>query len=255
MATPEHVGRDAAARAVRNIVHRIGRPASLSAMIVASASKRDFAAQVAAALREDGISAYPLELAGEQDPAKWEPLRRLMLKALTDMPGGNQLQMEVTAPAGTRVTLVPRRWNDSGGEVFTAPVEGMASGVIVVDGCAYSGPPKEPFALKLKGGQVTNLDELEKTDDQQRMVFDDLTRDQNARVFAEFGIGVNPEADPDSDLMEAEQARGTCHFGFGHNVEYGGANVSSYHFDVVVRRPTIKLGDRVIIREGVLAIT
>jgi hypothetical protein len=316
----EHVERDASAKAARNIARAIGTPASLSAMIVCSASKRDFAAQVAAELSGDGIFAYTLGLAGDRDQAKWEPLKRMiggiastwalgffiswqdsgflfdvvgrpdtgikircdhlycdfcirlpglirtasadpwelenfkgsLLKALADVPRFSQPEMEITTRAGTRVTLLPRKWNDSGGEVFTAPVEGLASGAIVVDGCAYSGPPKVPFALKLKGGQVANLDELEKTDDQQRMVLDDLTRDANARVLAELGIGAYPEAREDADLMEAEQARGTCHFGFGHNVEYGGTNASSYHFDLVVRRPTIKLGKRVIMKDGVL---
>ena len=50
--------------------------------------------------------------------------------------------------------------------------------------------------------------------------------------------------------MESEQARGTCHFGFGHNIEYGGQNASSYHFDLVVRRPTIASDGVAICRDG-----
>lgn len=150
-------------------------------------------------------------------------------------------RIRVTAPGGTDITLVPRAWNWTNGEVFTAPLEGTARGTIVVDGCAYSGPPKKPFRLVVEDGRVVNLAELDKDYDQQAMVLTDLTRDDNAAVLAEFGIGINPGALPNADLMEAEQARGTCHFGFGHNLEYGGNNSSVYHFDLVVRNPIIQV--------------
>ncbi len=147
--------------------------------------------------------------------------------------------IRVTTSAGTDMTVVPRRWNRASGEVFTAPVEGIASGTIVVDGCAYGGPPKSPFTLRIERGRVVNLNELDREDEQQGMAFTDLTRDGNAAMLAEFGIGVNPGARRDADLMEAEQARGTCHFDFGHNIEYGGANTSCYHFGFVILCPTI----------------
>jgi len=110
-----------------------------------------------------------------------------------------------------------------------------------VDGCAYSGPPKKPFRLVVEDGRVVNLAELDKEDDQQAMVLTDLTRDENAAILAEFGVGINAGAVPYADAMEAEQARGTCHFGFGHNLEYGGNNSSVYHFDLVVRNPIIQV--------------
>lgn len=121
---------------------------------------------------------------------------------------GAARRIRVTAPAGTDITFTPRTWNWTHGEVFTAPVEGVAQGIIVVDGCAYSGPPEKPFRLVVENGRVVNLDELDKYDDRQAMVFKDLTSDENARVFAEFGIGISPGALPDSEAMEAEQARG-----------------------------------------------
>lgn len=310
--------RDAAEAAARNIARGLGRPPSLSALVVCSAVKRGFADRVASALGEVGISASVSELAGVEDSARCERLLRLrhllpeiaptwglvFLIAPSDaaflfdvvgrpdrgiriasdhlyadflmsLPGlirtmsadpceleefkalllsalGQASELEVTTPVGTCVRLVPRRWLDCSGEVFTAPVEGLASGVIAVDGCAYWGPPRNPFVLRLEGGKVVNLDELDLADEQQKMVFIDLTRDANARVLAEFGLGVNPNALEDADLMEAEQARGTCHFGFGHSLEYEGSNVSSYHFDLVVRRPTIRVGDRVAMKDGVV---
>lgn len=170
--------------------------------------------------------------------------RDALVRALVDgSPAGS---IRVTTPSGTDIAVVPRRWNLTNGEVFTALVEGIAAGVIVVDGCAYSGPPRTPFTLRIEAGRVANLDQLDQNDEQQRMVRTDLTRDVNAAVLAEFGIGINPGARKDADLMEAEQARGTCHFGFGHNIEYGGANRSSYHFDLVVLRPAITIGERVV---------
>ena len=159
-------------------------------------------------------------------------------------------EMRITTENGTDVTLKPRSWNLMTGEVFTAPVEDYSSGTICVDGSAYYGPPAIPFVLRVENGRVVNLSELSEDDKQQRCVRNDLTRDEDSNVLAELGIGINPGARWDEDAMESEQARGTCHFGFGHNIEYGGQNASSYHFDLVVQKPSIEVDGACICRAG-----
>jgi hypothetical protein len=158
--------------------------------------------------------------------------------------------IHVTTEAGTDITVAPRHWHATDGEIFTAPAEHVADGTIVVDGCAYHGPPSRPFTLRIEAGRVANVAELDGGDPQQRMACADLTRDANANALAELGIGINPGAQWDADLMEAEQARGTCHFGFGHNLPYGGQVVSSVHFDLVVLCPTIEVDGRALCRRG-----
>ncbi|MGI5915549.1 MAG: hypothetical protein ACOX9A_03765 [Anaerolineae bacterium] len=180
------------------------------------------------------------------DMVELSRFREGLLAALTGVG-----HIRVTTGAGTDLTVMPRHWNATDGEVFTAPVEYVASGVIVVDGCAYSGPPERPFTLRIERGRVANGADLRDDDPQQRMAAADLSRDEHANVLAELGIGINPGALWNADVMEAEQARGTCHFGFGGNVSYGGQVASSYHFDLVIRHPTITVDGRVLCRRGV----
>jgi hypothetical protein len=163
--------------------------------------------------------------------------------------------LRVTSAAGTDIRLTPRHWESTDGEVFTAPVETETEGRVVVDGCIYDELPKEPPTLVIHRGQVTTLDTLD-TSQQQRWLYNDLTHDENSAIVAEFGLGINPGARWDADLMEAEQARGTCHVGFGHNLPFGGANRSTMHVDVVLQRPTITIegnvgSGTVLCRDGI----
>ncbi|HWI62752.1 MAG TPA: hypothetical protein VNT75_12980 [Symbiobacteriaceae bacterium] len=174
----------------------------------------------------------------------WDEQERFRARLLNALAGAQKIR--VTTAAGTDITLSPRHWNSAWGEVWTAPVEFVSNGTIVVDGSVYFALTKQPFTLEIRDGRVANLHELDQSDPQQQMLWNDLTCDGQAAVLAELGIGVNLGADPRSDLMEAEQARGTCHFGFGNNVPYGGRNVSRFHGDIGVLAPTIEVDGRVI---------
>jgi hypothetical protein len=177
-----------------------------------------------------------------------DELRQFRQALLTQLYAAHEIH--ITTQKGTDITVNPRGWNLTNGEVFTAPLENIANGRILVDGCAYGNPPKIPFLLIIESGRVVNLTDLDQTDEQQSWVYQDLTRDGNASTLAEFGIGINPGARREEDLMEAEQARGTCHFGFGNNIAYGGQNKSSYHFDLVIKRPTIEVDGKEVCRAG-----
>lgn len=180
------------------------------------------------------------------DREEQERFRQHLAEALT-----GARSVRVTAPGGTDITLEPRDWKHTWGETYTAPVEGVANGTIVVDGFVFWGPARQPFALQVRDGRVQNLPDLDLSDPQLQMLHENLTCDGTAAVLAELGIGVNLNADPLADLMEAEMARGTCHFGFGNNLPYGGGNSSAYHGDVGVLRPTITVDGKVICRDGV----
>lgn len=149
-------------------------------------------------------------------------------------------RVRITTPAGTDLMLSPRGWLSTLGEIFTAPVEERSHGKVVIDACVYSGPPRRAISLTINAGRVTNLDDLDRSDPQQAMLYKDLTHDANACVLAELGIGINPGALWDQDVMESEQARGTCHVGFGNNGPYGGENASVVHMDLVMNDPHIE---------------
>ena len=173
-----------------------------------------------------------------------DELRRFRRSLLAELATARRIR--VTTEKGTDVTIEPRSWTVSNGEVFTAPVEERSSGTIHIDACAYGGPPAIPFTLRVENGRVINVSELIETDKQQGWVRRDMTRDENANVLAELGIGISLGARWDEDMMESEQARGTCHFGFGHNIFAGGQNTSSYHFDLVILKPTVEVDGKCI---------
>ena len=93
---------------------------------------------------------------------------------------------------------------------------------------------------------------MDKTDKQQSWVYNDLTKDENANVLAEFGIGTSINSKWDSQMMESEQARGTVHFGFGSNTMFkGGQNESCQHTDYIIVKPTIVVDGKCICRDGI----
>ncbi|MBT4482361.1 MAG: aminopeptidase [Candidatus Latescibacteria bacterium] len=180
------------------------------------------------------------------DADELEDFRTSLLKEITDT-----REIHITTEKGTDIRIVPRSWIVADGEIFTAPVESKTNGTIFVDGCAYMGPPKKPFLLRIDNGRVINVSYLDLTDKQQKYAQKDLTRDNNSNVLAEIGIGTSISSRWDADMMESEQARGTCHFGFGRNIMFkGGKNESSYHFDLVIRKPTIIVDGKCICKNG-----
>lgn len=192
------------------------------------------------------------------DAAEQARFRRCLLSRLRGV-----RRIRVTTPAGTDLELTPRDWERPDpvgwGEVYTAPAESSAEGVLVVDGSAYSGPPESPFVLRITGGRVANLDELRaddshRHDPHRRLALADLTRDAAASVVAELGLGLSLGACPSAHIMEAEQARGTCHLGFGHDAAFGGRNESATHVDYCCLAPTIVADGETICRHGAYAL-
>jgi hypothetical protein len=158
----------------------------------------------------------------------------------------------ISTKLGTHIRFVARNWVIEKGEIYCTPIENETNGVIIVDGCAYWGAPLKPIKLNILKGKVVNIDHLSETDKQEKWIKNDLTTDENASMLAEVGIGTNKNALWDSDLMESEQARGTCHFGFGMNLNYGGQIKSKKHFDLVVLNPTIMINKTLVYENGIM---
>lgn len=158
----------------------------------------------------------------------------------------------ISTKLGTKLQFIARNWVIDKGEIYCTPIETKTNGVIVVDGCAYSGPPLKPVKLNICNGRVVNIDSLSEADKQERWIKNDLTADGNASFLSEVGIGTNKNALWSSDLMESEQSRGTCHFGFGMNLNYGGQIDSNKHFDLVVLNPTIIINKTLVYENGIM---
>ncbi len=175
--------------------------------------------------------------------------------------------IHITTPLGTnlRLSVTDRRWHsDTGlfrepgwgnipaGEVFVAPVEESAEGILVIDkslpGLALSEPVRIVFehgrAVSIEGGPGAAYLEQAFTS------IDGQANSAWARVIGEFGIGTNPKARLLGNIMTDEKVLGTIHIALGRNDMWGGNNVAPIHLDGVVSQPTVRIDDELLIDNG-----
>jgi leucyl aminopeptidase (aminopeptidase T) len=139
------------------------------------------------------------------------------------------------------------------GETFLAPVEGTSNGVLIVDG-SMAGlglmknvnlkiEVKDGYATKITGGSIAS--KLNK-------MLDEVGKD--ARNIAEFGIGTNPSAKLSGVLLEDEKVMGTIHIALGNNKSMGGSVNVPIHLDGVVKKPTVYLDGKLLMKDGKLLV-
>ncbi|MDP3832293.1 MAG: aminopeptidase [Ignavibacteriaceae bacterium] len=139
------------------------------------------------------------------------------------------------------------------GETFLAPVEGTSNGVFIVDG-SMAGlglmknvnlkiEVKDGYATKITGGSIAS--KLNK-------MLDEVGKD--ARNIAEFGIGTNPSAKLSGVLLEDEKVMGTIHIALGNNKSMGGSVNVPIHLDGVVKKPTVYLDGKLLMKDGKLLV-
>jgi leucyl aminopeptidase (aminopeptidase T) len=135
-------------------------------------------------------------------------------------------------------------------ESGTAPVEGTASGTVVVDGDLLfmgRGPLAEPVVLHIVDGQVRGIDGPERA----RLTgMLERCRDDRMTNLAEVSVAFNPAGSICSVPMETESARGTAHVALGNSVAYGGVVNAVAHLDCVMRDATLELDGRAVMIEG-----
>jgi len=141
------------------------------------------------------------------------------------------------------------------GEVYCAPVETGADGVLVVDGCFGShGTVSSPVTITVDSGKAVDV-----TGDDQDLVGiinGLMDTDTGSRTIAELGIGLNPGARMTPRMLEAEKANRTAHIAFGSNEGFpGGVSHSTMHMDYLITRPTIEVflpdgGSRLVMEDG-----
>ncbi|HEX9252683.1 MAG TPA: aminopeptidase [Ignavibacteriaceae bacterium] len=139
------------------------------------------------------------------------------------------------------------------GEAFLAPVEGTSNGVFVVDGSmAGLGLIKNAnikievengYATKISGGTLAK---------KLKVMLDKVGKD--ARNIAEFGIGTNDSAKLSGVLLEDEKVMGTIHIALGNNVSMGGSVNVPIHLDGVVKKPTVWMDGKLLMKDGKLLV-
>jgi hypothetical protein len=165
----------------------------------------------------------------------------------------NVERVHITAPAGTDITLElgSRLWqtdvkikegdfgNLPAGEVWCAPVENGANGVLVIDGSIGDlGNVPSPLRLTLKDGKLVSVECANR--DFAKEVEELSHVDEMACIIGELGIGLNPGARIVGVMLEDEKASETSHIAFGNNLDMdGGTNSSKTHRDYLFYKPTI----------------
>ncbi len=138
-------------------------------------------------------------------------------------------------------------------ESGTAPVEGTASGTVVIDGDLLfmgQGPLREPVVLHVEEGRVRGIEGAESTR-LTRML--ERCADEQMMNLAEVSVAFNPAGTICSVPMETESARGTAHVALGNSIAYGGAVNAVAHLDCVMRDATLELDGHEVMTEGTVA--
>ncbi len=135
-------------------------------------------------------------------------------------------------------------------EAGTAPVEGTASGTVVIDGDLLfmgQGPLREAVTLHVAEGRMVGIEGTERAR-LTRML--ERCADERMANLAEVSVAFNPAGTICSVPMETESARGTAHIALGNSIAYGGVVNAIAHLDCVMRDATLELDGRAVMIEG-----
>jgi leucyl aminopeptidase (aminopeptidase T) len=134
------------------------------------------------------------------------------------------------------------------GEVYVAPIETSANGVLVVE--EFRDYDIKKLELHFKAGKIKSF-KAEKG----KSVFRDLLEgaDGDKDRIAEFGVGINYGMKPIGYRIYDEKALGTIHIAIGNNVHLGGVNRASIHYDFVLYNPNVEADNESVMREGRIA--
>jgi leucyl aminopeptidase (aminopeptidase T) len=134
------------------------------------------------------------------------------------------------------------------GEVYVAPLEGTAAGLLVVDGSmAGVGLLDDPIELVIEGGLAVEVRGGEQAEELERLI---TPYGGDARSIAELGIGTNEMAKISGNVLEDEKVLGTCHVAIGDNSTFGGRVAVASHLDGILRKPTLHVDGGVIMEGG-----
>lgn len=171
-------------------------------------------------------------------------------------PAGTDLTMSLEGRAGDPDSGIYREkgifGNLPAGEVYTAPLEGTAEGLLVIDGAMSGvGIVDAPIRMKVEKGYAVSIEGGESAKKLLQLI---EVHGKDARNIAELGIGTNPRAILTGLVLEDEKVLGTAHVAIGNNATFGGVvNVPS-HLDGILLKPTLEVDGIFILKEGELLI-
>jgi hypothetical protein len=185
-------------------------------------------------------------------------LDRVAARLLSELEGSDEIRVTGSAGTDLRLRVGGRRWltdakrlgpgdvaNFPSGEVFVAPHEDGADGVLVADltvPYTVAGLVDAPVTLRFEGGRVVSIDGGRAAQMLRELVAD---AGRGADVIAELGIGFNPTVRPRGHVMLDEKAARTAHVAIGRNDgRFGGTNEAEIHVDCVFSGPQVEVDGR-----------
>jgi leucyl aminopeptidase (aminopeptidase T) len=140
------------------------------------------------------------------------------------------------------------RWTDlPTGYVSVAPLETSANGTVAFPATAIWGKVVRNPRWTFRDGQLDGFEADENAD-----VFEAFlagaTGDKDR--LGEFGIGINPKAEPVGAGLMDWIADGAVSIGIGNNLDIGGQNDSTFSWRETLTDATVELDGELLLREG-----
>ncbi len=134
------------------------------------------------------------------------------------------------------------------GEVCIAPVETSANGVAVFKYNRFQGHDLKNIRMEFRDGRIVDIQ-----GDEGAEYYSNVLSGQTGKkdFIAELGIGMNPRVKRVlGELALDEKIIGTIHIATGENRMLGGVSESSFHWDLVMNEPTLRIGNTTIMEGG-----
>ena len=139
-------------------------------------------------------------------------------------------------------------------EINISPIEGTTEGKVIGDVSIMSVGITlyDHVTLIVKQGKIVDI-QGGMAAMKLRQILEALN-DEKAYNYAEFGIGLNPEARLCATNLEDLGRLGNCHAGIGSNFAIGGKVLAPNHIDVMYKDTTVSFDGKVVLDKGVLKI-
>jgi len=138
------------------------------------------------------------------------------------------------------------------GEVYTTALESTPQGTAIFDEVFLKGMCIKNLKCEFKGGKLIKSS-ADENHDAFLELWDTATGDKDQ--IAEFAIGTNPEiTKPVGDSLFDEKIFGSVHLAIGENKFFGGTSHASIHWDFVIQKPTVKIDDVLVLKDGIFQI-
>ncbi|MFB0551614.1 MAG: aminopeptidase [Nitrososphaeria archaeon] len=134
------------------------------------------------------------------------------------------------------------------GEICAAPLEDSANGTAVFDFAFYRGHRIRDLQLRFKDGRAKAVRAAEGLKVFRNVIKN--THGDNDRI-GELGIGMNPSVKRAVGYtLTDEKIIGTIHMAIGDNRMLGGRNNSDLHWDLIMVKPTLVIGETKVMDHG-----